>query len=288
MSKKGNTRIGKPAVGTQLNMNFPTSQVSFDIKAFDNIIRSQGVKVKHYRAILDPRGLNSQGEIRRDIPVGNSDGNLFKIAGCFTATFQVNDNAPMYEVQGQIDASQAMMTPPTTYDNSDEPVLIKIGDRFEYQDIELRVVTDQYVEASSIGREKLAFKATCVEELIGSDGYEYKENVHFKINAEGEIEWISQTRPGINTDLNRGEVYSIRYRYIPYFVVRRLIHEVRVVQVTDPDTGVRRNERLPYQVQVARENVFRDTKVTSNAPVQDPRFEDITDSGTIVRGSRGT
>jgi hypothetical protein len=125
----------------------------------------------------------------------------------------------------------------------------------------------------------------CVEHLIGQDSFEYKENVHFKIDPNGDIEWISQTRPGRNTDNNKGEVYSIRYRYIPYFVVRRLMHEIRVAQVTD-SLGQRRVERLPYRVQVARENVYRDTKVTSDSPEIDPRFQDIPDSGTIIKNGR--
>lgn len=287
MSKRSNTRAPKPVFGEQLRMAHPTAQVSFDLEAFDNLIRSQGVRIGHFRCLPDPRGLESRGDYRRSSPFGNTDGMLFKHAGCFTATFTVNDNAPIYETEGQLDSSQAYMTPPRFYEDTQEPVIISVGDRFQLVDVELRVVTSQLMEASTIGRDRLTFPATCVEHLIGQDGFEYKESVHFKINSDGDIEWISQTRPGKNLDTNKGEVYSIRYRYIPYFVVRRLMHEIRIVQITD-DLGVRRSERLPYQVQVARENVFRDIRNISDAPVQDPRFQDVPDSGTIVRGSRGT
>jgi hypothetical protein len=267
-------------------MRHPASQVSFDLEAFDNLVKSQGVRVKHLRAMPDPRGLQSRGDYRREHPQGNSDGYIYKEAGTFIATFTSNDNAPVYEVDGQIDASNAYLTPPRYYEGTEEPVIIGIFDRFEICDIELRVVTSQLVECSNIGRDRLAFPATCIEHLIGADGFEYKAGTHFKLNSQGEVEWTSQTRPSVNTDLNKGEVYSVRYRYMPFFVVRRLLHEVRVAQVTDAQ-GVRKTERLPYSVQVARENVFRDTKRYSEAPIEDPRFQNLPSSGTIV-GGRGT
>jgi hypothetical protein len=277
----------KPLIGQQLNTTIPLNSVSFDFSAIDNLIRSQGVKLKHLRALPDPRGLTSRGDYRREHSEGNSDGLIFREAGCFYATFTSNDKMPLYEVEGEIDASTAYVTPPTAYEGTQEPIIINVFDRFEIQDIELRVVTTQLVETNATGRDRLSFPAICVEHLIGNDGYEYKEGMHFKINAEGEVEWISQTRPGIDVSLNKGEIYSIRYRYVPYFVARRLIHEVRVSQYTDPNTGIRTVRRLPYQIQISRENVFRDTRRSSDAPFSDPRFQDVPDDGNIVGGSRG-
>jgi len=279
-------RTPKPPVGFNRSFQFPEQSLSFDYDALDNLLRSQGVKIKHMKAIPDPRGLQSRGEIRRDRPVSDTDQFIYKEAGCFTAYFYANDKMEDYQVEGWIDQSQSMMTPPRTYDGTTEAIIVNVGDRFEIQDIELRVEVSELKEVSSLGVDRLAFPAVCAEYVIGSDGYEYKEGVNYRINRFGEIEWITQKRPGLDPNTGRGEIYAVRYRYVPYFVARRLVHEIRVAQRTDPMTGVRYSERLPYQVQCGREQVFRDKQVVTDMEKVDPRFQDIP-SASGLYGTRG-
>ena len=150
-------------------------------------------------------------------------------------------------------------------------------DRFYIKDVEVRVINFQYMEASRTGVDRLQYPATTVEHLVDADGVEYKEGINFNINPDGNVEWIGQKRPGYDPERGKGKVYAIRYRYVPFFVVVRLIHEIRVSQVTDPANYQRYLERMPYSVQVAREHVFEDTNNDPEIPVIDQRFQTAPD-----------
>jgi hypothetical protein len=266
-------RRAKTPVGANVSLKFPEQSISFDVKAFDNLLNSQGIKIRHLRAMPDPRLLNSRGDYRRSDEISTSDGLVYKEAGCFTAPITTSSKDVNLSSEGEIDQATAYVTPPKFYDGTQEPIILNVYDRFELVDIEVRVVSAQLVEANTTGVDRLNWPAVCVEHCMGGDGFEYIEGTHFKVNQFGEIEWLTQKRPAPNY-LGRPEAYSIRYRYIPFWVVRRLIHEIRVAQVTSPIDGRRYVERLPYQVQIARENVYRDRQRTSDSPEQDPRFQD--------------
>jgi len=271
-----NSRDPKTGPGQHLPIVHPPHHISFDLGAFDRLIASQGVRVRHLKAIPDPRALVSQGDYRRNENVADTDGNIYKDAGFFTTTFLANDKTPDMLVEGELDASQAVMSPPRFYDSDPQKrVTIDLWDRFEIMDIELLVTAKHLMTTTKTGYDRLRWPAKTVEYLIGSDGYEYKEGTHFQLK-NGNIKWISQKRPQWNLETGIGEAYSIRYLYVPYFVVRRFIHEIRVAQVTNPQTQQRYVERLPYQVQVARENIFRDKmRPSEGGPVQDPRYTNI-------------
>lgn len=265
-------------MGNQLINNLVNYQVSFDKDAFDHLIRSQGVKMVHYRAIPDPRGLSSRGDTHGAGTVRQSiDGYIYKEAGEITSFFSSNSNSPKAAESSVLEHATAYITAPDYYDDKpDCPVLFSPWDRLFLKDIEIRVVTSQEIEASQTGIDILQFPATCVEHLIDSHGIEYTEGKDFKITAEGHIEWISQNRPGFDPEIGRGRVYAIRFRYTPFFVVDRLLHEIRVSQVTNPRTGQRTLERMPYQIQVVREYVFRDMNrsTTPDENTDASRFQD--------------
>lgn len=267
------TRKPKTPVGNNVSLRFPEQSISFDVKAFDNLLKSQGIKIRHLRAMPDPRLLNSRGDYRRSDEISNSDGLIYKEAGCFTAPITSSSKDVTPTVEGELDQATAYVTPPKFYDGTQEPIILNVFDRFELVDIEIRVVSAQLVEANTTGIDRLNWPAVCVEHCIGGDGFEYQEGVHFNVNAYGEIEWLTQKRPAPN-HLGRPEVYAVRYRYIPFWIVRKLIHEIRVAQVTSPIDGQRYVERLPYQVQIVRENVFRDRQRLSDSIEQDSRYED--------------
>ena len=272
------TRKPQTPKGNQLYTNMLDYQVSFDKMAFDNLIRSQGVRMIHYRGIPDPTGMGSRGDNHAVHAVRQSiDGYLYKDAGEFTAFFSSNSNSYESQELGSMSSAAAYITFPDFYDDKpDCPVLINTWDRLYLKDIEIRVVTSQFVEASDSGIDRLQFPATCVEHLIDANGIEYLENRDFQITPEGHIKWVSQRQPGFNVNVGKGVVYSIRYRYTPFFVVNRLMHEIRVSQVTNPMTGKRSLERMPYQAQVLREYVFRNQNNDPDAPKQaeQDRFQD--------------
>lgn len=259
-------------------------QPSFDINAFRNAIKSHGIRIVHFRAVPDPSAMSSRGDNRAvDGTRQSSDGFIYEEAGTCQALFMGNSDEERVMSEGVIEYSSAYITLPEYYeDKPDCPILVMPWDRFFLKDIEIRVAGRQTIEASSTGLDRLQFPATCVESLIGADGVKYEEKKHFELTKDGHIKWISQVRPGWNMDLNRGRVYSIRYRYTPFFVCQKLLHEIRVSQITNPATYQRSVERMPYQILVLRENVFQDTNNTEPKDGDDPRFQAAPPSGGML------
>jgi hypothetical protein len=222
----------------------------------------------------DPTGMKSRGDTHGDSGTRkDSDGFIYKKAGTASILFSTNSDNWDMQVEGVIQYSTAVVTLPAKYDNTEEPFLVAPFDRFYLEDVEVRVVNMQYIESNSNGIDRLQFPATAVESLVDSDNIEYHEKIDYEITPAGDIKWISQKRPGWNPSLNRGKIYSIRYRYVPFFIVARLMHEIRVSQVTDPATYKRYVERMPYQVSVVREYVFQDKNNDPTKPVIDHRFQ---------------
>jgi hypothetical protein len=263
-------RYRKPE-GSQIPTIIPQEQISFNKYAFDEMIRSMGVRLMHYRAIPDPTGMASRGDGHPSqddhgvIGPGGSGGYLFQEAGCVQAFFQANNTSEPLEPLSVISNSTAYITLPTHYENGEDAVMVSEYDRFYLLDIEVRVVGKQFVEASATGTDRLQYPATCVEYIADAkrknvDGapYRYVENQDFRINADGTITWISQNQPGQDPGTGKGVVYSVRYRYVPFFIVISMPHEVRVAQITDQATYDRKLERMPYQVHAVREKVFQD------------------------------
>jgi hypothetical protein len=231
--------------------------------------------------VVDPTGLQSKGDThaaggKRQ----SSDGFLYKVAGCATAFFSSNSSDFDVHIEGLIKHDTAVMTLPSHYDVDlehpeidPEPILVAPYDRFFLLDVEVRSINDQLMEASVTGTDVLQYPATCVEYLIDADTREYTEGVNYKITEGGDIQWISQDRPGFNIQTGRGKVYSIRYRYTPFFVCARLLHEIRVSQITDPATFDRKLERMPYQILVIREHVLHDRNREPLNNLIDNRFQ---------------
>lgn len=273
--------------GVQRNLRFFEAQTSYDLAAFRNFINSQGVRVVHYRAVPDPTGKTSRGDnhaidgqSRR-----SSDGFVYEEAGTMQVLFYSNSEQENFVTEGAIEYSTAYMTLPDVYeDRPDCPVLVMPWDRFFLKDIEIRVLARQEVEASATGTDRLNFPATCVESIRDANGVRYEEGQHFEITQDGHIRWLTQHRPGWNQELGRGTIYAIRYRYTPFFVCNKLLHEIRVSQITDLNTQERKVERMPYQIEVLRENVFHEVNnADSNLKSQDnPRFQGAPPSGGML------
>ncbi len=267
-------RESKPADAMQQIFKLGEYQQSFDMEAFENLIKGQGVKVVHYRAIPDPSGMASIGDVHAvQSKRASSDGFIYKEVGELSLWFSSNTSDWHVEVEGMTKHDAAVVTSQLWYENCKKEVILAPYDRFYLKDIEVRVVATQYVEASTLGTDKLQYPATCVEHLIDADGKEYEENKDFEITKDGFIKWISQNRPGWNEKTQRGMVYAIRYRYTPYFIVARMLHEIRVSQITDPLTFDRKLQRSPFQALVIREHVLSDQNRDPNQHIMDQRFQ---------------
>ena len=263
MSKK--YRNNKPTLGSQVHLlplEDHLEQLSFNPEAFDEFIRSQGVTFVHYRALPSPLGKIDRDDIRHSFSdFGQvSNGFIYIKAGEFTAAMTSNSQKIQEQPDGLYDFSTAYITIPRFYDNSQERVILSHYDRIYLKDIESEVINFQMVEASIRGSDRLQYPAIKVEHIIDSQGKCYAENQDFKIDEYGNIQWCGQNQPGIDPKTQKGRVYSIRYRYNAFWYIKELVHEIRVSQVTDPDTFDRKVERMPYFAAIQREYVFENIK----------------------------
>lgn len=272
--------------GPQIIINEIDYQISFDVEAFDSFIKSQGIWVTHWKAIPDPRGMASIGDNRdvMNIRPSDSDGFIYKEAGKMQVLFTVNNKNVNPTDLGELAFSTAYMTMPRFYTDTGERIVLHTWDKLYLNDIEIKVSTTQFIEANKKGEDRLHYPAVGVEYLVDANGVFYEEGKNFTVTKEGNIKWKGQKRPGWNVETGKGTPYSIRYLYTPYFIVDRHMHEIRVAQVTkSPFQTDRYLERMPYQVQVVRENVFLDNKHTSEPGNVDPRRQ----KGPSVGGALG-
>lgn len=285
MSNNGpRNRIKNDPVSTQIGLDLQEYQISFDPVAFDEFVKSQGIWITHYQAVPDPRGMQSRGDNRDTLSLrpDDSDGFIYHKVGRFQALFSSNSVHLSQKEVGELAVSTAYFTLPRVYPDTGKTIYVSTWDRFFLEDIEVQVVNMQFIESRREGVDRLQYPAVAVEFLIDASGGKYEESKDFQITKDGDIKWISNNRPKFNVKTGRGGVYSIRYRYTPYFVVSRIMHEVRVSQITQPFNNVRYVERMPYQVEVYREHVFRDNNVSPRSTIPSVREQNRPVEGGAV------
>ena len=252
----------KPTEGNQYLTDLPQDQISFDVSAFDETLRSHGTKLVHYKAMRNPIGMTDKYDIRRPdeeaINAGYdvSNGFIYKPAGEVTVFFYNNSMNTGHKDIGMIDNAQAVITVPRFYDSDPaKRVYLSPYDRLCFKDCEISVPTWETVATSASGIDRLQYPAISVEYVIDNHGVEYFQDKDFVI-SNGNIQWLTQHKPGMNVKLGRPDIYVIRYLYQAHYYVKQLIHEVRVSQHTDPATYERTLERMPYQAVIQREYAF--------------------------------
>jgi hypothetical protein len=255
---------------TNFALSFAPVTVSFDPDAFDLALASQGVKYVHYRSFKCPVGLTDRFDQRatHDDHSGCSNGHQYVRAGIVTGIFTSNNMKSDQSDIGLLDGSTVQVTLPRTYDDCDGEVMVSPFDRFYLCEENVTVPHQQLVEAHITGTDKLSFPAVKVYDAMDSAGKKYGPD-DFSIDNLGRIVWKGGG-PGFNEQLQKGNVYSIRYTYRPFWYVDRLIHEVRIAQV---DTGVERQTiRMPQSFSLNREYVYEKARKDTLAPnPDDPR-----------------
>lgn len=259
-----------------IHSDLPQVSVTFDIEAFNEAIRSQGVKLVHFRAMRCPVGMIDLNDNRRPHPhhEGCFNGFLYEKVGCITALFTGNTKKKAMEDVGFVDFSTVQSTFPQTYDNSEEKFIVAPFDRFYLDEQTVQVVQWQLFQHHETGMDRLKFPVECVQgPVIDAAGNKYYANQDFVITPEGQIRWTGNkpapeldVGPGLGNGFgtDRGVVCSIRYLYRPYWYVGNIPHEIRVAQVQDGFE--RRPVRAPQMCVLHREyvgqNVEQDQEVT--------------------------
>lgn len=235
-----------------IQIEIPFDPLNFDIDAFDQFVRSIGVKLIHFKAIRCPIGMVELTSSRapHGAHAGCSNGFIYKQAGEVTASFMGNSASSTLKDQGSVDGSRVSTTFPRYYDNTEEQIYVQLFDRFYIQDLVVAVPNTQLVEAHATGIDKLTYNPVKVESIIDANGHEYFEGDY--IIQDNYIKWVGK-RPPFDARINLGTIYSIRYLYTPYFYVDRLVHEVRIAHKKDFMTGERVPDRIPYAAILSRE-----------------------------------
>lgn len=258
----------KEKPGQVFSTDLPNEAISFDVEAFDSLLRSQGVTFVHYRAMRCPVGMIDEFDTRRphEDHSGCSNGFLYTRAGEITCLFTGNGTQATMSEVGIMDGSTVSVTLPRYYDGTETPLYIAPFDRL-YLAEERIVVPDWQLFRTNGQKDKLNFLAVTVQDLVDSNNERY-DGRDFVVEA-GRIAWIGPRRPPFDPQSGKGAVCSIRYVYRPYWYVKNLVHEVRVSQSENPYTGERQIQRMPQAVVLQREYVFEKNDRDEQAPDKD-------------------
>lgn len=241
----------------------PGLSVAFDADAFDDLLAAHGVDLVHFRSMRNPAGMDDRFDSRRpgEDHVAASNGMVYTQAGCFVGAIIGNSKDLKTAVGGVLDASTAQLTAPRFYDTG-APVYLNIGDRIYLRETSMLVVHQQLGEVHATLVDRLKFPVVEVQDLMDADGTRYTPGTHFVVQ-DGNIAWLSPPPPA--GDGARGKVYGIRYLYRPYWVVSRMVHDIRIAQTID-FSGQRVTQRMPQLAYVEREYVYRNEEQDPQAP----------------------
>ena len=256
--------------------------VSFSTESFDNLVGDHGLPFCHWRAMRCPVGLIDRFDIRRphDDHSGCSNGFIYTLAGRLTCLYSGNGHHVNVQDLALLDDSTVTVTIPRTYDNTEEPVFVAKYDRFYLDDPEIVVPNWQLFESSALGRDRLQFPVVRVQDLIDSNNRHYSQGTDFELK-EGQIVWTG-ARPLFDAEAGKGSICAIRYLYRPYYIVERLLHEVRVARADAPD-GSNRVQRMPQQLSLQREYVYENEANDELAPTSARQVPGPRDGSLVSR-----
>jgi hypothetical protein len=238
---------------------FPQQALSFDPDAFDLAITSQGVELVHWRAMRCPVGMIDRYDSRRpcDDHQGCSNGFVYTCAGIVQALFTSVNNSRDPNDIGVLDGSTVQVTTPRFYDDTEHEfggeIFVVPFDRFYLKEEQVLVEHWQLVEHHITGKDKLSFPVVSVVDIIDAKGRRYSIGEEFDI-VDGQIVWRDDLGPGFDVDANKGVIYSVRYRYRPFWYCSRVNHQVRVGQIETLEE--RKLIRFPQSFQLQREQIF--------------------------------
>lgn len=266
----------------------PYIQESFDLDRLEAFVVGLGVEFFHYKFVPSPIGQKDRGDYRRSDGVDTitSNGNIYTLAGRFTATMTDNTKSRNRAGGSILDPSESRLVMPRFYNDKGladgDRIYLSPGDRIYVSDPTVDVLVSNPQKMDYIPEQDNVpmFAIERMEvPLMDSRGMEYQQDVDYAITASGNIRWIGRN-PGIDPDTGKGRIYSIRYLYRAYWYITIILKEVRVTNVTQ--NGVRAPERMPYHAIAQREYIYhnqnrgdavnqnksKDPKRVDAAPVQ--------------------
>lgn len=213
-------------------------------------------KCVHYIAVICPLGIIRRGDPRSAHADHENcqNGYIYKRAGVFTVLFHTNSGTKVLQTMGEIDSSTVYMTFPRFYDDQPErEVYVSAADRIELLDQDMLVVEEQLIESHRAGIDRAHYPIVDVQLLIDSHGIEFKKG-DFIITGNGRLQWVGK-RPEFDPRENIGGVYSIRYLYRPFWLIKTIVKDIRISR--KPGSDGRELQKMPISVISQREYCFK-------------------------------
>lgn len=237
-------------------LNLPGDNIAFDVERLEQFIRSHGVTCEVYSAMYCPIEVTDANANRIHNHGNCQNGFLYRYEGKTTVSFTGNVTAPDMTESGVQDNSMVMATFPLYYDDCpDKAVVLGQFYRIYISDCPTAVVNSEKIEHHASGTDKPSYPIEKMLRLADNHGKEYHEGADYDI-VDGLIKWKPNKSPGIDVDLNRGNIISMLYTYKPFYYVSRLPHEIRVSRRDNPMTGEAEVLRMQTQVALQREWMF--------------------------------
>jgi hypothetical protein len=274
--------LNEQTLSNSYQMEHNKDNVFLDPAYFDSTIEGHGVPFVHYRAIPCPVGLGDRYDIRKTHAdhSGCSNGFLYELGGEVLCAFTGNSKSQNFTDVGMLSDSSAQISVPRYYSGGlKEEVHLSPMDRLYLKNNNARVIHFQKFEHNQSGRDRTSYPILQVEILVDSDGRRYDSSDYSII--DGQIVWTGVKRPGMDPSTNKGQVCAVRYRYVPYWYVSRITHEIRLIRASEGDAP---NDvhRMPYQVVLEREYMYENEQNDIRAPnPNSPRQATAPRSGTF-------
>jgi hypothetical protein len=249
---------------------FPKESVAYDLDAFENLVQAHGLIFTHYVAMKDPVGLINKTDIRRPNAVQDdhiSNGFYYVEGGKIRTLFAGNTKEVRASSGGITDPGIAQITPSLVYLDSGQKTYMSVYDRLYLDESSILTTRTDLVNLNQTGIDRLPFPAVEVLYLVDSDGVRFS-GPDFDI-VNGAIHWGSK-RPS--------SVYSIKYTYRPFWLISRMVHDLRIVQAVDY-MGGRQVKQAHQSSIVQREylylNALQNEQGTNPRGVQTPEEAEL-------------
>jgi hypothetical protein len=259
----------RPTDKTPFDHMLEQGMMSSDVKfgalnpaVFDKLIKASGVRMIHMRPVPCPNIQEIYSATHDPNCTLCSNGMVYYGHKELIGAVVGNTIMRQFGINGSLDIDQAMVILPSKYDDGTE-CDIQIFDRIQIiggPDVRYY----QRVEHNQIGIDRLHFPATSVDFLIGSDGTRFIPGVDVEVTSDGYLRWISSNRPGYDTVVEKGRVYSVNYYTRPILTVVNLPHQLRVTQTIKDGKPVQ--ERFPQSAVVRKEFIPHQPNDPAGAP----------------------
>lgn len=220
-------------MATNYDYNNPygnSAEPHFDDNWYNKLVATHGIRVRLERTTICPNFIGNVDSMQHDPNCVMCENGVvhFGDIECW-AVYQQNPLTKAFYREGIFNPGQALMTFPSITEDKKEPIIVAYFDRVTLLDQEERF--QQLINKSEGDVDLLRYKTLKVLHCVDRRGNEYSEGSHFKINSDGNIEWLpGAKRPNYNTQEGIGEVFSISYIFRPVYRVLDILHEGRYSQ----------------------------------------------------------